>query len=205
MSFDVDTLQNHLPSYLSAEDQRALVDGLKDISQSGGGEYVLPRSRDSFAQTMLQGDGWHGFVVYSFANSKVQEVPGIVLSNSCDVAPENERDFATRVTFAPLAKLAVFENLLHESGIDASRVEDKLKSIRAQKITNLFYLPAGGQLEHDYVVRLDEAQSMPISVHTKNPTRSKLFTLSPTGFYMLVFKLSIHFCRLQERVQRKAH
>jgi hypothetical protein len=52
------------------------------------------------------------------------------------------------------------------------------------------------------MVRLDNIHSIPYTSHLKNSGRKKLFTLSNTGFYMLVFKLSIHFCRLQENVQR---
>ena len=205
MSFDVDTLKDQIPHYLTAEDQQKLIKELKAISSGVGGEYVLSRSRDRFADQMLQGDGWQGFELYSFENSEVLVVPGVVLSNSCDVAPENPRDVATRVTFAPLAKLATFEHLLYQSGISVPRVEAKLESIKAQKTSNIFYLPAGSShLDHDYVVRLDEAQSVPMSVHGRNEARSKLFTLSDAGFYMLIFKLSVHFCRMQERIQRDA-
>ncbi len=127
---------------------------------------------------------------------------GLVLSNSCDVDPENPRDTPTRVIFAPLVKLSAYRKVLDESGIEATKVEEKIRSIKAQRTTNIFYLPAGGSLNEDYVVRFDEAHSMPIAIHSKTPNRQKLFTLSNTGFYMLVLKLSVHFCRLQEKISR---
>ena len=58
-------------------------------------------------------------------------------------------------------------------------------------------------MEEDHVVRFDEAQSMPVAAHAASSDKEKLFTLSNTGFYMLVLKLSVHFCRLQEKVNRK--
>ena len=152
---------------------------------------------------MLQGDGWRGFQIFIFETGERRSVKGIVLSNSCDVDPDNPRDLPTRVTFAPLVKLSSFENLLRGKGIDGKRVQDKVNSIRAQKISNLFYLPAGGSLEEDYVVRLDDTHSMPAIAHSKSEDREKLFTLSNTGFYMLVLKLSIHYCRLNEKINRK--
>ena len=104
--------------------------------------------------------------------------------------------------FAPLVKLSAYEALLRGSGIDAARVDEKVTSIKAQKTTNIFCLPAGGPLEEDYVVRLDDAHSMPVAAHVDAGDREKLFTLSNTGFYMLVLKLSVHFCRLHEKVNR---
>jgi hypothetical protein len=106
------------------------------------------------------------------------------------------------VIFAPLVRLAAYKALLDCSGIGAERVAAKIDAIKAQRTTSIFYLPAGNILDEDYVVRLDEAQSMPVAAHTARSDRGKLFTLSNTGFYMLVFKLSVHFCRLQEKVSR---
>jgi len=126
-----------------------------------------------------------------------------VLSNSCDVDPENPRDVPARVIFAPLVKLSAYHALLAQSGIDIARVEAKIASIKAQKTTNVFFLPASGTLTEDFVVRLDEAQSMPVAAHINGGDKEKLSTLSNTGFYMLVLKLSVHFCRLQEQVNRK--
>ena len=127
---------------------------------------------------------------------------GLVLSNSCDVDPINPRDLPARVVFAPLVKLSRYKRLLEESGIDAKRVEQKISSIKEQKTTNIFYLPAGRALAEDHIVRFDELQSMPLSAHAESADKEKLFTLSNTGFYMLVFKLSVHFCRLHEKVNR---
>ena len=152
---------------------------------------------------MLQGDGWRGFQLFIFESGERRSVRGVVLSNSCDVDPENPRDVPARVIFAPLVKLSAYEALLAKSGIDAAKVQAKITSIRAQKTTNVFFLPASGTLAEDHVVRLDEAHSMPVAAHIGSADREKLFTLSNTGFYMLVLKLSVHFCRLQERVNRK--
>ncbi|MCY4227854.1 MAG: hypothetical protein OXF20_09230 [Gammaproteobacteria bacterium] len=60
MSFEIETLQRHLPYYLSNQDKKRLADELKAISQGGTADYILSRYQDSFLQTMLQGDGWEG-------------------------------------------------------------------------------------------------------------------------------------------------
>lgn len=203
MNLDAETLIQQIPYYLTAEDQKVLLDELKAISCGGTAKYLLSTCRDSFKEMMLQGDGWRGFQLFLFETGERRSVRGIVLSNSCDVDPNNPREVPARVVFAPLVKLAVFKALLNASGIGADRVDDKIAAIKAQKTSNIFYLPAGGVLEEDYIVRFDEAHNMPVAAHTASSDREKLFTLSNTGFYMLVFKLSVHFCRLQEKVNRK--
>lgn len=203
MSFDAESLQKQIPFYLTAEDQQALVRELKAIAGGGAAEYLLSDYDNEFNEVMLQGDGWRGFQLFIFESGERRAVRGVVLSNSCDVDPKNPRDIPARVIFAPLVKLSSYESLLAKSGIDGSRIEAKIASIKSQKTTNVFYLPASGKLAEDYIVRLDEAHSMPVAAHIDSQDREKLFTLTNTGFYMLVLKLSVHFCRLQEQVNRK--
>lgn len=203
MNIDLESLQQQIPYYLTAEDRQVLVDELKAISKGGTVDYFLSPYRDSFKVDMLQGDGWRGFQLFKFDTGERRSVQGIVMSNSCDVEPGNARDIPARLIFAPLVKLAAYEGALRGSGIDAKKVDEKLAAIRAQKTTNMFFLPAGGPLGEDHVVRLDDAHSMPVAAHVSAQDREKLFTLTNTGFYMLVLKLSVHFCRLHEKVNRK--
>lgn len=202
MSFDADHLQQQIPHYLTAEDRQILIQQLEAIAAGGAAGYVLSNYDETFDNGMLQGDGWRGFRTYNFQNGALRSVRGIILSNSCDIAPENPRDVPPRVTFAPLVKLEAYRSVLIDSDIAEGVVENKIEAIKSQKTTNIFYIPAGGMIEEDYIVRLDEAQSMPISILNQSEEREKLFTLSMTGFYMLVFKLSVHFCRLQESINR---
>ena len=128
-----------------------------------------------------------------FDTGKKRSVQGLVISNSCYVDPNNRRDLPARVIFAPLVKLATYEALLRQRDIKQRQIDEKLAAIRAQKTNSLFFLPSGGPLADDHIVRLDDAHSMPVAAHSAATDREKLFTLSNTGFYMLVLKLSIHF------------
>jgi hypothetical protein len=204
MELDAENLGRHLPYYLTAQDQQELVKELRAIASGGTANYFLSAHNDTFREEMLQGDGWRGFQLFLFDSGERRSIKGLVLSNSCDISPENSRDLPARVIFAPLVRLSSYRALLENSRISKEQVEAKITSIRQQKPYNIFFLPAGGPLEEDHIVRFDEAQSMPVSAHTKSAAREKLFTLSNTGFYMLTFKLSIHFCRLQEKIRRNA-
>jgi len=202
MTFDTEDLQRHIPYYLTSEDQNTLLNELKAISEGSKGRYLLSKFNDHFQNEMLQGDGWKGFQLFSFDRRTQHTVRGIVLSNSCDIDPTNRRGVPRRRVFAPLVRLSKYENLLLKS-IDRRRVDDKLASIRAQKTTNIFYLPARESLEDDYIARLDDVHSMPLSDLSESECGKKLFTLNNTGFYMFIFKISIHFCRLQENINRQ--
>ena len=203
MTFDAESLEQQIPHYLTAADKQVLVSELKAISSGGTADYFLNTLQDSFKADMLQGDGWTGFQLFLFNTGERRSVRGLVLSNSCDVDPANPRIVPSRVIFAPLVKLATYRKLLEVSGIERNRVKEKIKNIMAQRTTNVFYLPVGGPLKEDYIVRFDEVHSMPVAAHVDDGGRQKLFTLSNTGFYMLVLKLSVHFCRLQEQVNRQ--
>ena len=200
MEFNIENIQKHIPVYLTAEERGIMFAELRAIASSGTAAGAWSMRHESYKNTMLQGDGWHGFRLFEFKTNKPRSVKGIVLSNSCDVDADNQRDYPPRVVFAPLVELSLYRNLLEQGGAPA--VEDKIRSIKAQRVTNVFYIPAGGALKDDHVVRLDEIHSMPMAAHNARPDRKKLFTLSNTGFYMLTFKLSVHFCRLQENVDR---
>ena len=202
MNLDIESLQRQIPYYLVSEDRQVLINELKAISRGGTADYFLGQTQDAFRSAMLQGDGWRGFQLFMFDTGKRRSVQGLVISNSCDVDPNNRRDLPARVIFAPLVKLATYEALLGKRNIKQRKIDEKLAAIRAQKTSNLFFLPSGGPLADDHIVRLDDAHSMPVAANSAATDREKLFTLSNTGFYMLVLKLSIHFCRLQEKVNR---
>jgi len=164
--------------------------------------YYLSASQDNFAENRLQGDGWRGLPLFSFTSGEKKDVRGILLSNTCDVSPENDRMLPPKLVFAPIIKLSAIEARFIARGISPAQVAGKVKAIKEQISTSIFYLPVGGPLEEDYVALLDDVHSAPVSAH-ENDNKEKLFTLSMAGFYLFVFKLSVHFCRLQENVDRR--
>lgn len=184
----------YLPEYLSPENKQRLVEGLKDFPNNF--QYYL---YDRFMGELLQGDLWSEFVVIDFDSGQRKSVKGIVLSNSCDVDESNERPVPTKVSFVPLINLNKLEQLLL-SKRSQQQVENILSEIRNQKMTSFFYLPAGYGVEDEMVALLSDVHSMPL-VRFKEAT-SKITTLSQQGFYMFLLKLSIHFCRFQEGVER---
>ena len=201
MAFDAEQLKNQIPFYLAAEPaQKELVQNLDALNRGVTAGYYISAVRGPDADSMLQGDGWRGFQLLSFDTGEKRSVRGIVLSNSCDISKNNERVIAPKIVFAPIVRLSYIEARLKERGLAKDAVAGRIAAMKSQSVTNFFFLPAGGPLDQDYVAILDDLHSMPVKAHTGG---EKLFTLSMAGFYLFAFKLSVHFCRLHENVDRR--
>lgn len=191
-----ESIQDHLPYYLTREQKEGLVKALA----------AFPRPIDYYINQhlmeMLQGDGWAGLELIRFEDGARNRIKGIVLSNSCDIDPNNKRDFPARIVFAPIIKLSRFADLLMANGLSQDQVESRFHTIREQKVTSMFYLPKGGELGDEYVALLDDIHTIPARSFNMIDERKKLFTLSLVGFYLFLLKLSVHFCRFHEEVAR---
>lgn len=200
MTFDPERLQNQIPYYLTAKpDQDALVRNLKDLMNGAAKGYYIHSAKAPDENALLQGDGRQGFQVFSFVSGERRGVRGVVLSNSCDISADNKRAMPPKLVFAPIVKLSGVEKLFRKGDLPEKAIIDKIEAIKRQEVTSMFYLPAGGGLTEDSVINLDDLHSMPAQLCGDTP---KLFTLSMAGFYLFAFKLSVHFCRLHENVDR---
>ncbi len=147
----------------------------------------------------LQGDCWSGLTIYRFDDGIKDQIKGMVLTNSCDLAKENNRLFVPKLSFVPIIDLEKYLVQLKASGIEDARIAQHAKEIRAQEITSFFYLPANETLEKEHIAILHDVHSIPANACIAGNRRA---SLSDVGFYIFIFKLSIHFCRLQENVDR---
>lgn len=188
----------YLPSYLTWEQREELRDNLRAFPRITN--FYLPDSPS--LPEVLQGDVWNGFVALSFRSSERRIVEGILLSNTCDVAVENEHRTQPKMVFAPVLSVAKYEVVLRGAGIPEEQIADILRSIRQQFTTNVFYLPpATYGMETEAMVVLDDVHSQPLDafLHSERRLTSRL---SQSGFYIFLIKLSIHFCRFLEGVAR---
>ena len=66
------------------------------------------------------------------------------------------------------------------------------------------FLPKNKNIE-DSIIFLDRILHIDCrSVNRDTLKEQRLFSLSDYGFYLLIFKLSVHFSRIQEKVDRRA-
>ena len=198
-----DDIKIFLPKYLSAESQEKLFEELGRFPENIDSRLYTSHLKHS--QTLYQGDG---IAELQFADAEKQEflkVKGIVVSNTCDTDPVNKRNFIPYVTFAPLFRLKVYEEKLKAKKAQSewSAVDNHIDSIRKQKVTQFFFLPAFDKDHEDLFARLDILQSVSTkAVSAEAMLEARLFTLSDYGFYLFLLKLSLHFSRIQESVDR---
>ncbi|HDL7489251.1 TPA: hypothetical protein PXN96_004273 [Yersinia enterocolitica] len=194
----LDTLKEQIPYYLSQEQKTTLTKALSDFPKMAN--FYLSSCHPEFKHSLLQGDIFQKLSIFSEQGKR--EVKGIILSNSCDIDCSNKRDLPAKALFAPLINLDLYAKLLEKNNKPAKDIETKINAIREQKITNIVFLPAFDELP-DSIVLLDDVYHMRADALNEHLTsENKLITLSQVGFYIFVFKLSLHFCRFHENVAR---
>ncbi|CAN2041872.1 conserved hypothetical protein [Candidatus Magnetomoraceae bacterium gMMP-15] len=191
-----ENIKEHIPYYLTQPAKDGLIKSLKDFPEKMN--YYTCIHKDD----ILQGDGWNCLDILNFETAERKSIKGIILSNSCDISPENSRDLPIRIVFAPIISLDLYKDLLIKRGVEHDKVSSKINSIKEQKITSLFYLPKGGNLESEHIAVLDDLHTLPANHFYKQSEKKKQFTLSQAEFYLFLLKLSIHFCRFHENVFR---
>jgi hypothetical protein len=197
MEITPESIQEQIPYYLTQEAKENLIKALAKFPKLK--DYYINR----YQEEILQGDGWNSLEIIKFRGGERKFIKGILLSNSCDIDPNNSRDYVPNITFSPIIKLDRYIELLRNAGLDESKILGKIKSIKEQKVTTLFYLPQGAGLDEDYIARLDEVYTVPFPSFNEQDGRQKLFTLNQVGFYLFLFKLSVHFCRFHENIPRE--
>ena len=129
-------------------------------------------------------------------------VNAILLSNTCDMSTDNKRMNPCRIMYAPILNFEKYAQRLLKF-FPEHRVKNHLKDVKAQLISQILYLPKGGKIDYDGIVFFDRAISIPLTEETvRAMCGNKLFTLSNFGLYLLLFKMSVHFTRIQERIDR---
>lgn len=195
-----------LPPFLNREDYDRVVAELEkypDTSAYYEKAYQYYETEESsIAQKVFQGDGWHSIPIRDPVTGASKTVSGIVLSNTCDIDPENVGRPSRRVVIAPLIPLERYEAKLRRIKSNES-VRGTLDQVRQQRPSYTFYLPATPISLRERVVILDDLYSVPLDEFER--CRSGLaFRLNYLGILIFRFKLQIHFLRPHEGPIRSA-
>ncbi len=198
-----DDVKVFLPKYLSEEDSRRLFDELKGFPTNIDERFYTTHLDNQ--NVIFQGDGLRDFTVINLPNEKFYKSPIAVFSNTCDTDEENSRLFPSQLVYAPIFSLKAYQNKVLAEGLkDEKSISNHIEDIKKQKVTQILYLPKGAKLPEDCIVFLDRVLHCDNkSVPRKDISKQKIFVLSNYGFYLFLIKLSIHFTRIQEKVDRK--
>ncbi len=197
--------KKYLPQYLSTEDQNSLLSGLKGFPDNFSKKSYSSRLQ---SQTMVfQGDGFSQMPHSNLPTNTIREAKSIILSNTCDLSRSNSRLFAPHIIQAPIIELKKYQKLLITLYVDTQKkpiesINAHIKSIREQSVSDLFFLPKTSSIE-DSIVQLSRISNLPSNyLSTDKITKNRLFSLSDYGFYVFLYKLSVHFTRIKEGVSR---
>ncbi len=198
---EFDELKKYLPKYLSQEATEKLFQDLKDfpenIHKRVYGE-VLENENDVF-----QGDGIIDLPVVNLPDETVRNGKVMILSNTCDISLDNKRIFFPRIMYCPILRLSRFIEMLRKREVSDERITQFVDVIKKQEVSSIFYLPQGSNLDEEYIAILENVNNCDVKVVPKEEIKDRrLFSLSNYGFYLFLFKLSIHFTRIREAVER---
>lgn len=192
----IEDFKRQLPEYLSLGEKKRILEALKSFPDS-----FNPYSTGLGGETE-QGDVFSSVPVYFYNKNQRKNVAAMVVSNACDISPSNQRNVSVNAVVATVFSLKGYQEALKEK-LSNEKVENVLKAIKGQEVTNLFYLPKhpNCHLLEDSVVRFDTLTSIPLDIFLEN-RGSRLVRLSLIGYYLFLFKLSVHFCRFpQEKTE----
>ncbi|MBA2594188.1 MAG: hypothetical protein H0U97_18885 [Gammaproteobacteria bacterium] len=203
MSQWFEDFKTYLPKYLPAEAQANLFAELSQFPNNIDRRLYTLRLLNEM--NLFQGDGLASLWVADLPNERIGRTRVMILSNTCDIAPDNKRLLGPRILYCPIISFPKYQNLLNSEAdlpVDFS-LTDHLEAIRKQHNSSMFYLPKNEKLGEEGIAVLDrinncDAQAVDLSELVK----TRLFTLSDYGFYLFLYKLSLHLTRIREGIAR---
>lgn len=199
MNSVLSSIETQLPYYLSKDRKEGLLKALKDFPDNM--DYYLDKN-SSLNSEILQGDGLNSLKIIQYETLATKSIRGILLSNSCDLDSNNSRDRGLKAVIAPIIKLSKYKLILERIGVTEDKILAKMANIKAQKVTDIFYLPPVNSCDEEHIVILDDLHSIPLKFLSLETQNEKIFTLSQAGFYLFLLKISVHFCRFHENIER---
>lgn len=197
----LEDIKLYLPRYLSEESRNALVESIRNFPPIPSDKFYTECLETQ--DTIYQGDGLKELLFVNLPDTEKKEQNGIVLSNTCDISPDNHRLFESRMVYAPIIRLDNYKAILEEEGVTTERIDQHIESIRKQQITQIFFLPELNDSLRESLLFFDRLYNLPSDYVKRDTLKSRrIFTLSNAGHYLLLFKLSFHFTRMQDKVDR---
>lgn len=197
----LDDIRVYLPKYLSSENYEQLISELRSFPANIDKRmFTCGLEQD----VIYQGDGLRDMPVVNVENLSlgVKYRPCMVISNTCDMDLVNTRLFPTTILYTPIFQLSNYIQVLEKYGATADKIKNHIADVKAQKVSSMFYLPSTGSMEES-IVFLDRILHVGQKyIDRKSLDERRLFSLSDYGFYLFVFKMSMHLSRIREGVDR---
>lgn len=196
-------IRRHIPQYLAPESRAELFEGIAAFPDNITSRmYSSPPGVET---TLLQGDGIRDLLMINLPDKRVAPAPAMILSNTCDIDPTNLQFSPRSICYAPIFNLEKYRQQLSARKIkSAEAIKQHVRDIRGYLVTGVFYLPTGGGLEDESIVFLDRiCNCQTQSLDRGQLPERRIFTLSDYGAWLFLVVISIHFCRMNDRLDRR--
>ncbi|MCF7933893.1 MAG: hypothetical protein K9L73_03800 [Spirochaetia bacterium] len=197
---DRSELEVFLPAYLSPENEKSLLENLRDFPDNIDNRFYEFIGKQE--HILYQGDGINGLLYVDIPSLDKAITSSLILSNTCDMDLANERMLSSSVLYTPIIKIEKYRESLYREGFTEAQVKSHMSDIKKQRVTQLFYLPEGPEIDES-IVYFDKICHCNSSYIDRDQLKTiRFLSLSQYGFYLLLYKISIHFTRLHEGVDR---
>jgi hypothetical protein len=114
-------------------------------------------------------------------------LPAMVISCTCDVQPKQGE-------FALLAPVIDIDFYIENSEFRGEALDSHVRDLKANKIANLFFVPAGHKLKAS-VIDFQQLTAVSVEFLHKKGLETRLASLSQPGHYLFLVKLAHHLTR----------
>lgn len=198
-----DDIQLYLPKFLSSKSNQELFQCLSDFPNNIDERFYTSYLKEE--EIIFQGDGIKNMLVVNLPQPDIRPIPSMILSNTCDISQDNIRFYNSNILYSPIFNLKKYiDKISQDSSKSPQAIKNHITAIKRQEVTQIFYLPPLKNHIDDSIVFFDRVCNCPSNLMEKDKISSeKIFTLSDYGSYLFVLKLSIHFTRIFDKVERK--
>lgn len=212
MAFGQETWEETLPPYLSSQEKVRLKEQLSQFFSPALREKGKEYEKFYLSQPpsfFMQGDIIGSLPICDWDTEKNEYITGyspvMLVSSSCDVFHENDGLLEKEALFTQLIPLDEYFFDLKSQGFTEANIASIYSGLKHQTYSNLFYLPHNPIDKREFLIFFDKIYWHPSSelinkVDTIDDER--FLSLDHFGFYLLITKLSYHFCRVPEVRER---
>lgn len=208
MGFQIDEINKLIPPDLTEQKKGRLREGLRQFSESNNSQdqyytdFYLPSSLNYF----LQGDLIRElrFPIFNIVTGQYEKqyFDALLISNTCDVDESNKNTVTKKVVLAKLIPVNLYVASLKELAVE--NAANILTQIKNQQFSNILYLPPNKE-KNEYLAYFDDLsiiEKEELNALKGEITLNRIESLDYFGYYLFIFKLSYHFCRLPEETER---
>ena len=99
----LEDIKSYLPKYLSEESTRELLREIGGFPDNISNSLYTNALKDQ--NVIFQGDGLKDMLVINLPQEKIDKVPSLVISNTCDISEGNSRVFPSNICYIPIFRL----------------------------------------------------------------------------------------------------